>query len=51
MRPVKRVLKLVAGVVTFGVYVWFSAVRNVPEVRRRKAARRRRDAMSRQSGT
>ena len=40
MSLVKRVLKLAAGIVTFGVYVWFAAVRNVPEVRRRKARRR-----------
>ena len=39
LHPV-RLLKLVGGVLAFLVYVWFAAVRAVPEVRRRKAAMR-----------
>jgi hypothetical protein len=34
-------LKVAAGAFAFAVYVWFSAVRNVGRVKRRKAARRR----------
>lgn len=37
---VKRALLVVAGVLASVLYVWFAAVRAVPEVRRRKAARR-----------
>lgn len=40
MRLVKRVLKILATAVAVGVYVWFAAVRSVPAVKRRKAARR-----------
>jgi hypothetical protein len=36
----KRLLALVAGVLGGLLYVWFAAVRAVPEVRRRKAAMR-----------
>ena len=34
-------LKLAAAALAFAVYVWFSAVRNLGRVKRRKAARRR----------
>jgi hypothetical protein len=34
-------LKVAAGAVAFGVYVWFAAVRNAGRVKRRTAARRR----------
>ena len=37
----KRLLKLLAGVLAFAVYVWFAAVRAVPGVNERKAAARR----------
>ncbi len=37
----KRLLQLIAGVVTFAVYVWFAAVRDVPGVRERKTAARK----------
>jgi hypothetical protein len=40
MTTVRRVLKLAAASVAFGLYVWFAAVRAVPAIRRRKAARR-----------
>ncbi len=33
-----RLLKLVGALAAFLVYVWFAAVRAVPNVRRRKAA-------------
>jgi hypothetical protein len=35
-----RLVKLVLGLLAFLVYVWFAAVRAVPGVRKRKAARR-----------
>jgi hypothetical protein len=38
----KRLLRLVAGLLAFFLYVWFAAVRAVPEVKRRKAAFRER---------
>ncbi len=41
MTLVRRILKLVAAGLAFGSYVWIDAVRNVPAVKRRKAARRR----------
>jgi hypothetical protein len=37
---VRRILKLVGAAVAFATYVWFAAVRAVPAVKRRKAARR-----------
>jgi hypothetical protein len=37
----KRLLKLIAGVLAFAVYVWFAAVRAVPAVNERKAAARK----------
>ena len=40
MRIVKRALKILAAAVALGLYVWVGAVRSVPAVKRRKAARR-----------
>jgi hypothetical protein len=42
MKFVRRILRLLGAALAFGVYVWFAAVRNVPRVRARKAARRQR---------
>jgi hypothetical protein len=39
-RP-RRLLTLVAGFVGFVLYLWYTAVRAVPNVKRRKAALRR----------
>lgn len=41
VRRIVLALKAALGAVAFAVYVWFSAVRNVGRVKRRKAARRR----------
>jgi hypothetical protein len=38
--PVKRILAVVAALVGAQLYVWVAAVRAVPRVKRRKAARR-----------
>ena len=38
--PVKRILTVAAALVGALVYVWVAAVRAVPRVKRRKAARR-----------
>ena len=40
MRLVRRILKALAALVAFAVYVWVAAVRALPEVKRRKALRR-----------
>jgi hypothetical protein len=40
VRTVKRIALALGAVVGVVVYVWFAAVRAVPLVRRRKAARR-----------
>jgi hypothetical protein len=40
VRGVKRVLLAIGAVLGGAVYVWFAGVRAVPEVKRRKAARR-----------
>jgi len=40
MAIVRRILRLVAAALAFGVYVWFAAVRNIGRVKRRKALRR-----------
>jgi hypothetical protein len=40
MTVVRRILKLFAASVAFLLYVWFSAVRAAPRIRRRKALRR-----------
>ena len=37
----KRLLRLIAGVLAFTVYIWFAAVRAVPGVKERKAAARK----------
>jgi hypothetical protein len=37
-----RLFRVVAAGFGFLLYVWYAAVRNLPEVRRRKARRRRR---------
>jgi hypothetical protein len=37
----KRILLLAAAFGTAGLYLWYAAVRAVPEVKRRKAERRR----------
>jgi hypothetical protein len=41
MARITRLLKLVAGVFAFLLYVWVAAVRALPLVRARKARRRR----------
>jgi hypothetical protein len=40
VRTVKRALKILAAALALGVYVWVAAVRSVPAVKRREAARR-----------
>jgi hypothetical protein len=40
MTTIRRLLKLAAALIAFAVYVWFAAVRALPTVKRRKAARR-----------
>ena len=42
MPPIRRLLKAVAALFAFLLYVWYAAVRAVPDVKRRKAERRRR---------
>ncbi|MBA3475440.1 MAG: hypothetical protein H0T10_01645 [Actinobacteria bacterium] len=42
MRLVRRILQLLGATLAFAVYVWVAAVRLAPDVRRRKADRRRR---------
>jgi hypothetical protein len=37
---IKLALRLLVGLVAYATYVWFAAVRAVPGVRARKAARR-----------
>jgi hypothetical protein len=37
---IRRILRLAAALLAFLLYVWFAAVRLLPEVKRRKAARR-----------
>jgi hypothetical protein len=41
MRSPKRILAALLGVLSFFAYVWVTAVRAVPGVKRRKAAARR----------
>jgi len=36
-----RLFRIVLGAFGFAFYTWFAAVRNLPLVKRRKAARRR----------
>jgi hypothetical protein len=40
MRLVKRVVRAVAALTAFALYVWYAAVRSTPEVKRRKARMR-----------
>jgi hypothetical protein len=40
MTLVRRIVKLAAAAVAFALYVWFTAVRAAPSIRRRKALRR-----------
>jgi hypothetical protein len=40
MTLVSRIVKAAAAGLALGVYVWFTAVRNVGRIKRRKAARR-----------
>jgi hypothetical protein len=40
MPPVGRILRLAAAAFAFVLYVWYAAVRNAPQVKRRKARRR-----------
>ena len=47
--PIRKVLKTVAGVTAFVLYVWYTAVRLAPGVKRRKAERRRRRLIERES--
>ena len=44
---IRRVLKTVAAVIAFVLYVWYSAVRHAPGVQARKAERRRRRLIER----
>jgi hypothetical protein len=41
MALVRRILKLAGAALAFATYVWFAAVRAVPGIKARKAARRR----------
>jgi hypothetical protein len=41
MQLVRRIVALLTALVGAALYIWFAAVRHAPEVRRRKAARRR----------
>ena len=40
MTRVRRILKLTGAAFAFVLYVWFAAVRSVPDVKARKARRR-----------
>jgi len=40
MSLIRRVAKLVAAGIGFALYVWYTAVRATPGIKRRKAARR-----------
>lgn len=40
MTLVRRVVKIAGAALAFATYVWFAAVRNVPQVRARKARKR-----------
>ncbi|HEY5059000.1 MAG TPA: hypothetical protein VII51_08265 [Gaiellaceae bacterium] len=39
---IRRIVRIALGVFAFLLYAWFAAVRNLPLVKRRKAARTRR---------
>jgi hypothetical protein len=49
MTAVRRVLRLVTAGIGLLLYVWFAAVRLLPAVKRRKAARRARRSEASQS--
>jgi len=40
MTRVRRIVKLIGAALAFVLYVWFAAVRSVPDVKARKARRR-----------
>jgi hypothetical protein len=40
MALIRRLLKLAAAAIGFALYVWYTAVRATPEIKRRKAERR-----------
>jgi hypothetical protein len=42
MQLVRRIVGMMMALLAVVAYIWFAAVRYAPEVRRRKAARRRR---------
>jgi hypothetical protein len=42
MTRVRRILKLTGAAFAFVLYVWFAAVRSLPDVKARKARRRAR---------
>jgi hypothetical protein len=44
MGIVRRVVRIVVGVIGFVLYTWYEAVRLAPAVKRRKAMRRRQGA-------
>ena len=46
---IRRVLKTIAAVTAFVLYVWYAAVRHAPGVQARKAERRRRRLIERDS--
>jgi hypothetical protein len=46
---IRRVLRTVAAVTAFLLYVWYAAVRHAPGVQARKAERRRRRLIERDS--
>ncbi len=41
MQLLRRIAALLTALMAAVVYIWFAAVRHAPEIRRRKAARRR----------
>ena len=41
MQLIRRIVAVLTALVAVALYVWFAAVRHAPEIRRRKAARRR----------
>ena len=41
MQLIRRIVAALMALMAVAAYLWFAAVRHAPEVRRRKAARRR----------
>jgi hypothetical protein len=41
LQLIRRVIAALGALMALAVYIWFAAVRNAPEIRRRKALRRR----------